>query len=69
MLFSAATRDERVARQFEAFGSRNIGPARMFASTLPRVALRSVRARRSLSETVLLQRPQQRERARARPPR
>jgi 2-polyprenyl-6-methoxyphenol hydroxylase-like FAD-dependent oxidoreductase len=43
MLFSAATRDERLARQFEAFGSRNIGPARMFASVLPRAVLVSAR--------------------------
>jgi menaquinone-9 beta-reductase len=36
MLFSAATRNDRMARTFEAFGSRNIGPARMMASALPR---------------------------------
>jgi menaquinone-9 beta-reductase len=43
MLFSAATRDERVARTFEAFGSRSIGPARMFASALPRALLVNAR--------------------------
>jgi len=45
-LFSAAARDERVARTFEAFGARSIGPARMFASTLPRAALGNLRHRR-----------------------
>jgi 2-polyprenyl-6-methoxyphenol hydroxylase-like FAD-dependent oxidoreductase len=35
LLFSAATRSERVGRAFEAFGSRNIGPARMMALALP----------------------------------
>jgi 2-polyprenyl-6-methoxyphenol hydroxylase-like FAD-dependent oxidoreductase len=35
MLFSAAARDERVARVFEAFGSRNIGPGRMLAKGVP----------------------------------
>jgi hypothetical protein len=33
----AASGDERLARTFEAFGSRNIGPARMMATMLPRV--------------------------------
>ena len=47
MLFSAATRDERMARTFEAFGSRNISPARMFASGIPRAAY--VNARHALS--------------------
>jgi len=46
-LFSAATRDERLARTFEAFGSRNIGPARMLVSGIPRVAY--VNARHTLS--------------------
>jgi 2-polyprenyl-6-methoxyphenol hydroxylase-like FAD-dependent oxidoreductase len=35
MLFSAAAHDERVARVFEAFGSRNIGPLRMFTRGVP----------------------------------
>ena len=47
LLFSAATRDERLAGIFEAFGTRNIGPARMFASTVPRAVL--VNARHRLS--------------------
>jgi 2-polyprenyl-6-methoxyphenol hydroxylase-like FAD-dependent oxidoreductase len=47
MLFSAATRDERMARTFEAFGSRSIGPARMFATTVPRAAY--VNARHALA--------------------
>jgi hypothetical protein len=37
LLFSAAAaHDERLTQVFEAFGTRNIGPARMFASALPR---------------------------------
>jgi len=36
MLFSAATRDERIARTFEAFGSRNIGPLRAMPTMIPR---------------------------------
>jgi 2-polyprenyl-6-methoxyphenol hydroxylase-like FAD-dependent oxidoreductase len=36
MLFSAATRDERLARTFEAFGSRNIGPLRAMPVMIPR---------------------------------
>jgi flavin-dependent dehydrogenase len=47
LLFSAATRDERVAAIFEAFGSRNIGPVRMLASAVPRAML--VNARHRLS--------------------
>ncbi len=35
VLFSAAVKDERVARVNEAFGSRNIGPARMLATGVP----------------------------------
>jgi 2-polyprenyl-6-methoxyphenol hydroxylase-like FAD-dependent oxidoreductase len=44
-LFSAASRDERVARTFEAFGTRSIGPARMFATTVPRLAWLEARRR------------------------
>jgi flavin-dependent dehydrogenase len=56
MLFSAAANDERTARVFEAFGSRNIGPLRMFATGIPLAmfanARRSLsRRRRSRSET------------------
>jgi 2-polyprenyl-6-methoxyphenol hydroxylase-like FAD-dependent oxidoreductase len=47
MLFSAAANDERTARVFEAFGSRNIGPLRMFATGIPLAMLAN--ARRSLS--------------------
>lgn len=42
-LFSAACHDEGVARTFEAFGTRSIGPARMFATTVPRLAWLGVR--------------------------
>lgn len=35
MLFSSAARSERLARTFEAFGTRNIGPVRMMATTVP----------------------------------
>lgn len=61
MLFGSVARDERLSRTFEAFGTRNIGPARLFASTLPRIAL--LGARQSLrkgpsAEQVLVERPQ-----------
>jgi menaquinone-9 beta-reductase len=46
LLFSAAPHDEPIARTFEEFGSRSIGPARMFASAVPRALL--VNARRAL---------------------
>jgi flavin-dependent dehydrogenase len=42
-LFSTASYDERTARVFEAFGSRNIGPVRMLATAIPLVTLASVR--------------------------
>ncbi len=47
LFFSAASYDEPTARIFEAFGSRNIGPARMLATGIPRALLAS--ARRSLT--------------------
>jgi menaquinone-9 beta-reductase len=47
LLFSAAAYDEGVARVMEAFGSRNIGPARMMLTGTPRAL--AVHARRSLS--------------------
>jgi 2-polyprenyl-6-methoxyphenol hydroxylase-like FAD-dependent oxidoreductase len=47
LLFSAAARDERLARTFEAFGTRSIGPARMFATGIPRAVF--VNARHALS--------------------
>lgn len=43
LFFSAAARDEAVARVFQRFGTRTIGPARMFASAAPRLALAAVR--------------------------
>ena len=46
MLFSATARDEELAVRFDAFGSRRIGPARMFATTLPRALV--VNARHAL---------------------
>jgi len=35
LIFSAAARDERVATQFEAFGTRQLGPARAFPRMIP----------------------------------
>jgi flavin-dependent dehydrogenase len=43
LFFSAASYDERTARVFEAFGSRNIGPVRMLATGIPLATLASVR--------------------------
>jgi 2-polyprenyl-6-methoxyphenol hydroxylase-like FAD-dependent oxidoreductase len=48
LLFSAAVHDERIARTFEAVGTRNVGPTRAMATMVPRAAL--VNARRSLSQ-------------------
>jgi 2-polyprenyl-6-methoxyphenol hydroxylase-like FAD-dependent oxidoreductase len=36
LIFSAAARDPKAAVSFEAFGTRSIGPARAFASLIPR---------------------------------
>jgi menaquinone-9 beta-reductase len=47
LLFSAATRDDRVATLFEEFGTRQIGPARAFPRMLP-LAL-AVHAREALT--------------------
>jgi menaquinone-9 beta-reductase len=47
LLFSTASYDERTARVFEAFGSRNIGPGRMLATGIPLAVLAN--ARRSVS--------------------
>ena len=47
LLFSAAVYDEGVSRVMEAFGTRNIGPARMLLTGAPRAL--AVHARRSLS--------------------
>ncbi len=46
LLFSSASRDARVAGTFEAFGTRNIGPARLVASVIPRAV--AVNARHAL---------------------
>jgi 2-polyprenyl-6-methoxyphenol hydroxylase-like FAD-dependent oxidoreductase len=46
LIFSAAARDPRLATTFEAFGTRSIGPARFFASAIPRAVL--VNARQAL---------------------
>ncbi len=47
LFFSAASYDERTAKVFEAFGSRNIGPGRMLATGVPLAVLAT--ARRSVS--------------------
>jgi 2-polyprenyl-6-methoxyphenol hydroxylase-like FAD-dependent oxidoreductase len=44
-LFAAARYDQRVSEVFEEFGTRSIGPARMFARMLPRVAYLQTRRR------------------------
>ncbi len=46
LLFSASARDAKLAARFDAFGSRRIGPARMFATTIPRAL--AVNARHAL---------------------
>jgi flavin-dependent dehydrogenase len=46
LIFSAAARDPRVAETFDAFGTRCIGPARFFATTIPRAI--AVNARHAL---------------------
>lgn len=47
LFFSTASYDERTAKVFEAFGSRNIGPGRMLATGIPLAVLAT--ARRSVS--------------------
>jgi 2-polyprenyl-6-methoxyphenol hydroxylase-like FAD-dependent oxidoreductase len=47
-LFTAAVHDERAALTFEEFGTRTIGPARMFSSMIPRIVW--LGARRQLSK-------------------
>lgn len=44
LIFSAATRDQRMAELFEAFGTRNISPARFLTAGIPRALF--VHARR-----------------------
>jgi 2-polyprenyl-6-methoxyphenol hydroxylase-like FAD-dependent oxidoreductase len=46
LLFSATTRDAKLAERFDAFGSRRIGPGQMLATTLPRAM--AVNARHAL---------------------
>ncbi len=43
LLFSAASRDGKVATAFEAFGTRNVGPARTLASAVPRAVVVNMR--------------------------
>lgn len=43
MIFSAAARDPKVAARFEAFGTRQIGPARAFSTMVPRALAVHVR--------------------------
>lgn len=42
-IFAAAARDPKVATNFDAFGTRQIGPARMLATTLPRALMVNLR--------------------------
>jgi menaquinone-9 beta-reductase len=44
-LFAAASRDPKVAETFDRFGSRQIGPARMLATSLPRSVVVNLRHR------------------------
>ncbi len=46
-LFAAAARDEKVAAAFDKFGTRRIGPARMFATAMPRSLVVNARHKRS----------------------
>ena len=47
LIFSAAARNPRLAERFEALGTRSIGPARFFATTIPRAI--AVNTRHALS--------------------
>ena len=47
LIFSAAARDPRLAERFEALGTRSIGPARFFATAIPRAI--AVNTRHALS--------------------
>ena len=47
LLFSAAARDDKVAIDFDAFGTRRVGPAKSFAKIVPRAVY--VNARHSLA--------------------
>lgn len=46
LIFSSAARDPKLAMAFEAFGTRSIGPARFFATAMPRAI--AVNARHAL---------------------
>jgi len=46
LIFSSAARDPKLAETFEAFGTRSIGPARFFATAIPRAI--AVNTRHSL---------------------
>jgi flavin-dependent dehydrogenase len=46
-LFAAAARDPKVARGFMKFGTRSVGPARMFATVVPRAI--AVNARHAIT--------------------
>ncbi len=50
LLFSAAARDAGVAKTFEAFGTRNIGPGRLMVSALPRAL--AVNARHAIRDGI-----------------
>lgn len=47
LIFGAAVEDRATARVMEEYGTRNIGPARMFAGALPRALATRVRGSRS----------------------
>jgi menaquinone-9 beta-reductase len=47
VLFTAACRDEHAAATFEEFGTRTIGPVRMFATTMPRIVWLGARGKLS----------------------
>jgi flavin-dependent dehydrogenase len=51
LLFSTATYDQGVAAVMEAFGTRNIGPARMLATAVPRALVARLSHRRRATAT------------------
>ena len=54
-IFAGAARDQRLADEFEAFGTRSIGPARFFATAMPRaIAVNARHALRSRSRRTML---------------
>lgn len=51
LIFAGAARDRRLATNFEAFGTRSIGPARFFATAIPRsIAVNARHARGSRAQ-------------------